>query len=472
MKRLTEFVRSIIPEDPFQLFLLAGVVCLVVAHGLGWWPTGLSHASEVRSGRFGGLIERFGFFSVYFIIFSAMAGYYVCFWPGKHPVRRMLWLVCAPALIGIGLMFSRIIYLSGPASSVLESGGSTLSHRVAWAKSILWTLPSGFQFTTLGLLLIAAFISRMAFGISTLPISLSQERALPSEDSGAWHRLQSLIFVLVGPFSLVGLLLSFLVIGIPFMFFSRPPSYFQSDWLGRLAPVLETLVAYGVLACFFWRGEKQVIKASIRWPGAKNILLAGAFATGIDALISTVQYLSERAQWAAHNFGQFGTPRLETYFGFPDPWLFLLLLAALCEEVVFRGLLQRRFIQRYGLYRGMFLVGIVWAAYHFFADFSFVRPSHVEVIEKLSFRIFMCVVLSFVLGWLTLRTGSVLPAAVAHGLYNVLGKSSLGPPFPGEAFVRVGLWAVLAYVLFRYWPIPETGPPQPAVGLASLENAA
>jgi membrane protease YdiL (CAAX protease family) len=425
----------------------------------------------MNTDRLGELIRGFGILSVYLIIFSAMAGYYVCFWPGKHPVRRIIWLVCAPALIGLGLLFSRVVYLSGPASSILESGGSALGHKLAWAKSTLWMLPSGFQFTALGLLLIVVFASRLTFGISTLPLALPTKHACESEDFEAWQRLQFLVFVLVGPLFLVGIVLSFMGLWIPMMLFSRPPAYIQSVWFGRLTPVIESLVAYGVLVCFLWREEKQTIRQSIRWPAAKNLLLAGAFAIGIDVTISIAQYLPERAQWAAHNFGGFGPPMFEAYFGFPDPWLFLLLFGALCEEIVFRGLLQARFIQRYGLYRGMFLVGITWAAYHFFADFSFVHPTVVEVFEKLGFRIFMSVVLSFVLGWLTLRAGSVLPAAIAHGFYNVLTKSSLGPPFPSEGLVRVGLWAVLAYILFRYWPFPELDSPEPAAELPSLESA-
>ena len=72
------------------------------------------------------------------------------------------------------------------------------------------------------------------------------------------------------------------------------------------------------------------------------------------------------------------------------------------------------------------------------------------VLEYLGMRVFMCVTLSFVLGWLTLRSGSVIPAAVAHTLYNVLVFSNSGPPFPGKDIVRVSLWAVLAYALFHY----------------------
>jgi len=68
---------------------------------------------------------------------------------------------------------------------------------------------------------------------------------------------------------------------------------------------------------------------------------------------------------------------------------------------------------------------------------------------------FMCVALNFVLAWLTLRSESVVPAAIAHALYNVLIYSPIGPQFAGKDVLRVALWAVLAYVLFRYWPVPS-----------------
>jgi hypothetical protein len=76
--------------------------------------------------------------------------------------------------------------------------------------------------------------------------------------------------------------------------------------------------------------------------------------------------------------------------------------------------------------------------------------------------LFTSVPQSFVLGWLTLETGSVLAAALAHTLYNVLLYSDLGPPFPGKNWLRLAMWAALAWLLFRCWPVkrrsqlPET----------------
>jgi membrane protease YdiL (CAAX protease family) len=123
------------------------------------------------------------------------------------------------------------------------------------------------------------------------------------------------------------------------------------------------------------------------------------------------------------------------------------------------------------MYRGIFFVGMVWAAFHFFSDFSFTRATNLMALEHLGGRVFLCVTLSFVLGWLTLRSGSVIPAAVAHTLYNVVVFSNFGPPFPGKDIVRVSLWVVLAYALFHYGPV-RAEDSEPALELLpSLKNA-
>jgi membrane protease YdiL (CAAX protease family) len=123
------------------------------------------------------------------------------------------------------------------------------------------------------------------------------------------------------------------------------------------------------------------------------------------------------------------------------------------EEMNFRGVLQTQFLRRYGVYRGLFLVGIVWAAFHFSSDFSFSGASDFGVVRQLGVRLFMCLTLSFVLGWLTLRSKSLIPAAIAHTLYNVAASLNAGPPFPWKATVRVALLAALAVALFCWWPV-------------------
>jgi membrane protease YdiL (CAAX protease family) len=220
------------------------------------------------------------------------------------------------------------------------------------------------------------------------------------------------------------------------------------------------------------KANRQVIRKAMGLPEPRYVALGLAFPIGIALLLSLGQYLVDRALWAAHDFGRYSPPQFRMYFGLPDPWLVLVFFAALFEEMIFRGLLQRRFVQRYGIYRGIFLVGIVWAAFHFVSDVSFSRLTETDVLLKLGWRILICLALSNVLGWLTLRFGSILPAVIAHTFYNILVMSGFGPPFLGKDTVLVALWGVLAWVLFRYWPVraeDEQGAssteanPQPAV---------
>jgi membrane protease YdiL (CAAX protease family) len=203
------------------------------------------------------------------------------------------------------------------------------------------------------------------------------------------------------------------------------------------------------------RSLRQVLGKALRLPGEKYALLATAFATGIPVLVAAGQYLWEHGQVVRHDVGSV-LSEPGTYFNFPDRWLFVLFFSALAEEIIFRGWLQQRFLRLYALYRGIFLVGVVWSAFHFPFDFSFSRFGTSDAIRQLVFRLFLCIVQSFVLDWLTLETGSVLAAALAHTLYNVLIYSDLGPLFPGKHWLTVALWALLGWILFRHWPIrPE-----------------
>lgn len=467
MKRLAEFIRSVIPADPFQLLFLAGVVCLIAAHGLRWQPVGLPSAGQ-SAGDFGLWLQYGALIFVYFIIFLGMAGYFVCFWAGKHPLRRVIRWVCAPALLGLGLMFFRILYLSATRTSILESTSSVIGNRFRWVEANLWKLPEGFQFMLLGLVLIGIFISRMAFGIATLPVAIPNAHVSQENLEAAWRRLQFLIFLLVGPLFLVGLLLSFVSIGIPLMIFATPPAYIQSIWFSRLAPVLETPAACTVVLYLMGPENRQTVQDSIRLPDRTSALLSLIFPVGTAVLISAGHFVVDREVWVAHGFGKFSAPEFGSYFDIPDPYFLLLFFAAFFEEIIFRGLLQKRFIERYGMHRGIFFVGIVWGAFHFFSDFSFPRATGLVVLSHSWMRLFTCVTLSFVLGWLTLRSESILPAAAAHTLYNVVVFSGFAPPFLGKNFVQVALWAVGAYVLFHFWPVRVQGSLEPSPELSNL----
>ena len=450
MKRLAEFLRSVMPEDPAQLLFLAGTVCLVIAPRLSWWPAGFEIAPEHRGDWLNRQIGAFRAVIFFPILFAGIAGYFIAFWPGPHPVWRILSCIYVPTVPILAVLCLRFVALVTPHRSVLEAVGA---HSRAWSEFPLLRVP-GLQFCLAGLLLIGIFTARLIVRRSSLPLALPGGSVLRHEDPDVWRRMQILIWLLVGP-----LFLATALVMMPMMFSPWLASHVRGVWFINLVNVADALIMLGIALCIIGRSAAYLLRNALRLPGEKYALLATAFSIGIPALIAAVQLMWERAQWVRHDVGAV-VSEPGTYFAFPDGWSFLLFFPALAEEIIFRGWLQPRFLRAYGLYRGIFLVGIVWSAFHFPFDLSFSHFGFWVAIQSVSFRLFTCITLSFVLGWLTLETGSVLAAALAHTFYNVLIYSDLGPPFPGKDLLRVGLWAALGWILFRYWPVrselPET----------------
>jgi membrane protease YdiL (CAAX protease family) len=446
MKRLVEFLRSVLPADPAQLFFLAGTICIVIAPRLSWWPVGFEIASEHRADWVNRLIRAFPVVIFFPVLFAGIAGYFIAFWPGPRPVRRILSCIYLPTVPVLTILCLRLIVLVSPHRSVLEA---VEPHTRGWSEFPLLRVP-GLQFCLIGLLLIGDFTARLLDGRSSLPLALPVASVLHHDDPATRWRMQVLIWVLIGPLFLT---MAFLI--IPLLLSSRLTPYVFSVWFVHLANLAYALVMLGVALCIIGKSAVHLLRRAFRSPGEKHALLAVAFSAGIPALIALGQYLWGHAQFVRHDVGSFEW-QSGTFFNFPDGWLFLLFFPALAEEIIFRGWLQPRFVRSYGLYRGIFLVGISWAAFHIPYDLSFSHFGFWPAIQTVCFRLFTCIALSFVLGWLTLETGSVLAAALAHTFYNVLIYSDLGPPFPGKDLLRIGLWAVLGWILFRYWPMrPE-----------------
>jgi len=309
----------------------------------------------------------------------------------------------------------------------------------------------------------------MAMGSTSLPVILPPPRASEFQDAVSWKRTKLLVWVLIGPLFLAGPMLAFLTMGLLYLFSSHLPAYLGSEWFVRMGRIVDPLIALGITCWVAGRDGRQAAWHSIRAFKPQYALLGASVPIGLSVIISVGDYIFDRILWA-HGFGASWLPEFRSYFDFPDPWLSLLFFGALFEEIIFRGLLQPRFIQRYGLYRGIFLVAIIWAAFHFFSD-SYSGASDIGVVLRLASRVFTCLVLGFVFSWLTLRSGSVLPAAIAHTLFNVFVFSNFGPDFTGKDAVRLVLWAVVAYLLFRYWSVKVEDQPGAVATIVEPEPA-
>jgi membrane protease YdiL (CAAX protease family) len=457
LKQLLKSLRSVLPTDLTQLIFLGGLVCLTIGPRLRWWPEISANAASIDSLFPQARIELGHYVLISSSLFwlATAAGYFFCFWPGRHPLCKILWWVLLPAIVAVGLICGRYISLTSSQISVfLRAGGETPSSLSATVEA-MWNLGSGLHVCILGLLLIAIYAFRLRAGYTSLPLALSIGGTSLPEDDDSWRRTRALTWFLVSPLGLLASAIPVLLvmeIVTQAIRFADANRYFWSSLITTVPSSL-TLCVMALLIS----GEEgwSETRRALTLCEPSYVALGALFPTGIDVALSVGQYLYDRAYWAAHFFLLTGPPRFGDYFRFPFPSFLWMVFDPFAEEIIFRGILQPRLIRRYGTSRGIFFVGIAWSAMHFFADFNS-RFSGWAALQGLCFRIILCLTLSYVLGWLTLRFGSILPAVVAHTLFNILVFSPIGPDFPGKQSVRIALWAVLAYVLYHYWPL-QTG---------------
>ena len=451
MKRLILFARSVIPEDPAQLFFLGGSVLLLISMQLRCFPLGPDYApgSNVFLGGsyedpFARAYQSWLLFSIAArlpIVFAGAAGLFICFWPGTHPVRRLFGFVCLPALAGVAAICGRSLYLA-------QQGGP---HNQAWAFSTVWSLGPAVHMSAVGIALVLVFWSRLAMGITSLPLSLAHtEDAAPRQDE-IWKRIRTFIWISVAAWP-IGIVAFYSVL-LRFVNYRSLPAN------APLGAALGTGLLGGVAAWAIGEGRWKELRQFTRLSKTKFCMLGVTFPIAINLIPNLVAYLSDRIHWAAFELGKVSPPIFASYFRFPDPYYFWFLFAAAFEEIIWRGYLQPRFVQRFGVIRGVFLLGLVWSASHFLGDFQKTTEDY-QVLLRLTSRLGLCVAMSYALGWLTLRSGSIWPAALTHGLHNVWafsGAHSLDGQDPLLVKTIIWIcWGLLGFALFRFWPPSNT----------------
>jgi membrane protease YdiL (CAAX protease family) len=461
MRRLSQFLRSIIPADLWQLVFLLGVVFVFISPRLPWWPSTLIESSgpasrllQSEAGRF----ELRGFLvaCLYPIMFAGVAGCFVCFWPGRRPVLRIFWAVCLPTALSLVLILRKFFQITQATPSVFDPH-LNLVFVIRWFQLNALKFSPGVYFSAAGLLLILVFTIRLALRKTSLQFTLSNERASGDDRGDPWSQMRLLVFVLVGPYFLVGGLFTLLLLFVPALV-SLPLSPTYWSVTARITPVLEGGVLVGVSLWILGKRGRTAARDALQLPELRFALVALILAVAISGLIPGAQYLIDRAQWAAYDFGRFEPPQLSSYFDLANswqPWLLLITFVGFGEEIVFRGLMLPSLIRRYGLHRGIFLTGIIWATIHFRSD-SYPGLSVGGVLLHLANRLLLCLALNYVFAWMTLRWKSIIPAAIAHTAWNILAAMQVDSNGLWNWELGFALWAVLAYVLFRFWP-PAAG---------------
>jgi membrane protease YdiL (CAAX protease family) len=464
VKRLIIFARSVIPEDPAQLFLLGGSILLLISMELRCFPVvaGYTPGSNIflRGSYYDPLAKAMQSWLLYSIsarlpiVYAGAAGLFICFWPGAHPARRILCFVCLPAVAGLAAISGRFLYLaqhSGfPYMSILQRG----PHNEAWVFSTVWSLGPAVHVSAVGIAMVLVFLSRLAVGVATLPLSLAQAEGAPRPQDEMWKRIQIFIWLSITCVSLIAVVVSISVRAVNLVLL-RFVSYRSLPSNAPFETTLAMALLGGLAAWAVGEGRWKELRQFTRLPETKFGILGIIFPIAINLVPDLVLYLSDRIHWAAFEFGKLSPPIFTSYFHFPDSYYLWYLPAAGFEEIIWRGYLQPRFVRRFGAIRGISLLGLAWSAFHFLGDFQKATDDY-QVLLKLTFRLALCIAMGYVLGWLTLRSGSIWPAVLAHGLHNVWAVSQAdslyGPPPLLTKTIVWTCWGLLAFALFRFWP--------------------
>jgi membrane protease YdiL (CAAX protease family) len=461
MRGVIAFIRSVTPQDPYQALFLLGSTLLFICMQLRCFPIGPDYApggAGFLSGSQAAPLGSWLQFSVLArlpIAFAGAVGLFICFWPGSHGVRRIFVFVLLPAFLGIAAICQRFIYIARrpdfPHASVLEG----VAHNEAWVISTVWSLGPAIHMSVLGFILVLAFELRLGTKASSLPICVvAAGIAQPSRDA-AWKRILVFVWISITCVNVIGIaagasLWSFYsLIAKLADFRAFPPQ-------APLGAAVSTAFLAAIAAWAVGEDRWRELRRFIRFPEIKVMLLGAIFPIAIQTVPNFLAYISDRIHWAAFQFGKFAPPDFVSYFYSPKQVYLWYLFAAAFEEIIWRGFLQPRFVQRFGLPRGIFLVGLAWSAFHFLGDFQ-KAASDYAVFLTFIFRISFCIAMSYVLGWLTLHSGSIWPAAISHGLSNVWALSAVYP-LDGRQGIYITraiitlCWGLLGFALFRYFP--------------------
>lgn len=95
-------------------------------------------------------------------------------------------------------------------------------------------------------------------------------------------------------------------------------------------------------------------------------------------------------------------------------------LIAIGEEFAWRGLLQGILIERFGIINGIMILGFLWAMWHLPAQLAGYNFPENQILGSFIVSPIMLISVSFFYAWLTLKSNSFIPAAIAHGAYNTI----------------------------------------------------
>lgn len=452
LRNAARVARSVLPAEPEHFLLLVGSVLLYISPRLGWWIPSSSPVWELR--RWLPWVTVLGIP----LEFAGAAAAYVALLRCERPLRKLVLLVLLPSIAGlIAIPAVGLFYFPDELGVAKLLPSSIFDSRADYWRALpqlVVNLGFGFRVAVAGFLCVALFALLARRGRIVLPIRLSAHPGPvgsigQTDDDREIARFGWAIVFLIPLLNLLSGAISVLF----FAFGGR----FRTNIIFLVT--LDTISSAVALFLFVWlaagKSRREVFRSALARPRISYLGLGILIPAVIAFVWPTVAFLRARIDWGNAGIGRLPPPELVQYFGLPTATSLLFVLGALAEEIAWRGFLQPRMIRKYGLARGVLLVGIVWGAFHFFGDASGIATLG-GLSLRLSRRLVETVSQSYVLAWLTIRGRSVLPAALAHAVFNMFVTHVL--PVSPSLWLLIALWGAAGIVLFRFFsPEPDQG---------------
>lgn len=193
------------------------------------------------------------------------------------------------------------------------------------------------------------------------------------------------------------------------------------------------------LVSFIFISRYKTFKEKLFWKPNINILLTSFLAVLVPILIAFavlvfLQYFGYgKSDWFSFSSTSVSVRGGPFFLGRGEqPWVMFVLNVFLTgaafallnsffasgEEFAWRGMLQPLLTDKYGLTKGITILGIIWAIWHLPILLAGYNYPETPILGALILFPIRLIAVSFFYAWLTIKSRSFIPAAIAHGALN------------------------------------------------------
>lgn len=142
-------------------------------------------------------------------------------------------------------------------------------------------------------------------------------------------------------------------------------------------------------------------------------------------------------------------------------YAFLNMPIAAGEEFAWRGFLQGQLTNKFGLIKGLLILGFIWSMWHLPALLNGYNFPENPILGSFVLFPIQLMSLSVFYGWLTIKCKSFIPAAIAHGALNsiqeaMIFNTTLQVPILNLYLIRTSITALIG-LIFLYLLIKQSG---------------